>query len=213
MSKCAVEDCDRDARTRGWCLKHYKRWLVHGDPLIVESAKPRPATVAIGDTFGRWTVIAESKVRQGGKRMYLCRCECGTENLVSSGNLRGGKSKSCGCYKHDVSQERWQGNDLSTRHGHTTTANGRRTPTYRSWCAMINRTTRPTCNAWKNYGGRGITVCERWESFDSFLADMGERPEGKTLDRIDVDGNYEPSNCRWATAAEQRANQRPKAAA
>jgi hypothetical protein len=85
------------------------------------------------------------------------------------------------------------------------------TPTYRSWLHMKERCTNSRCHAYASYGGRGITVCERWSaSFENFLADMGKRPDGKTLDRIDNDGNYEPSNCRWATASEQRRNQRPR---
>lgn len=85
------------------------------------------------------------------------------------------------------------------------------TRTYRSWQKMLARCRNPNSSAWKDYGGRGIAVCERWHSFTNFLADMGERPEGRSLDRIDVDGNYEPDNCRWATPREQRNNIRPPA--
>lgn len=104
--------------------------------------------------------------------------------------------------------KRSQGNRYSKRlHGH---ARGKCTPTYESWSAMKSRCNNPNHDSWKNYGGRGITVCDRWlHSFENFLADMGERPEGKTLDRFpNRDGNYEPSNCRWATVAEQNANRR-----
>lgn len=86
-----------------------------------------------------------------------------------------------------------------------------RTPTYQSWTTMRVRCRNPNCNVWHLYGGRGITICERWESFENFVADMGIRPPGTTLDRVDNDGNYEPGNCRWATARQQRANQRPVA--
>lgn len=92
------------------------------------------------------------------------------------------------------------------RHGHG--RNGNKTPTYRSWNAMLCRCTHPTNKMYHAYGGRGITVCERWMTFANFLADMGERPAGLTLDRINNDGNYEPDNCKWATRSEQNSNTR-----
>jgi hypothetical protein len=97
---------------------------------------------------------------------------------------------------------------INTRHGQA--RDGKRTPTYLSWQNMRQRCNNPNVPRWANYGGRGITVCARWNSFESFLADMGERPEGKTLDRVDNDGNYEPGNCRWATSAEQMGNRSKK---
>jgi hypothetical protein len=91
-------------------------------------------------------------------------------------------------------------------HGHA--RKGGQSPTYRTWRAMLQRCDYPSMNNWDWYGGRGITVCDRWRSFENFLADMGERPDGLTLDRKNPNGNYEPANCHWATWAEQMANRR-----
>lgn len=90
------------------------------------------------------------------------------------------------------------------QHGHAR----QKSPTYQTWMSMRRRCSDPTNKSWKYYGARGVRVCDRWAEFANFLADMGERPDGKTLDRIDPDGDYEPSNCRWATPLEQRHNQR-----
>lgn len=100
-----------------------------------------------------------------------------------------------------------QNNAYGYKHGHNP-GSGRPSPTYRSWDAMRQRCLNPRDPYYSHYGGRGITACDRWRSFENFLADMGERPHNRTLDRIDNDGSYEPTNCRWATPRQQRANQR-----
>lgn len=153
----------------------------------------------IGTEFDLWTVIGSSDQPY----CVLCRCRCGTERNIRYRHLYSGHTRSCvPCSGPKVSKAK-------TRHGFSK-REGNRTATYRSWAMMVNRCRNPKCPAWKNYGGRGIKVCERWLDFANFLADMGERPSMKySIDRFpNNDGNYEPENCRWATDAEQNRNKR-----
>ena len=150
--------------------------------------------------FGRWTVISRAQSDEKGQAQWLCRCECGNERVMKSILLRRGISRSCGCFKHDVTVER------STRHGHSSSKVV--TPTYHSWVGMTQRCGNPKNSHYNIYGGRGIKIYEPWLKFANFLADMGEKPPGTSLDRIDSDGNYEPGNCRWATPTKQARNKR-----
>lgn len=149
----------------------------------------------IEQKFNRLTVIGQAPSRPcSGTTMgyWLCRCECGKEVEVTTGKLTGGHTKSCGCLKREV----MAGNTRATTHGHAGT------PTWKSWAAMLKRCR----DGHTRYGGRGIVVDPRWESFENFFADMGERPNGHTLDRIDNDGPYALRNCRWALPVTQSNN-------
>lgn len=153
-----------------------------------------------GVKCGRWTVLSRAENTKQGQAQWLCRCECGTEKVLKSIIIRREISKSCGCLKLEVLVKR------STKHGHAT---GGITPTYHTWASMVARCTNSNSREWKNYGGRGISVCERWMTFANFLADMGEKPEGLSLDRFpDMNGNYELGNCRWASDTQQARNKR-----
>lgn len=162
-----------------------------------------------GRTFGRLQVIRRSENR-GTSTAWLCRCVCGTERSVAGKHLTSERTRSCGCILSDAAKTRaaLHGVPDNTSHGHGRSRANARTTTYVVWSNMIQRTRNPNNPAWDSYGGRGITVCAEWADYTNFLADMGERPPGLSLDRIDNDGNYEPGNCRWATWSQQRLNQR-----
>jgi hypothetical protein len=151
----------------------------------------------VGLTFARLEVVSRIGTTNDGQAIWKCRCVCGAIVPVTGGHLRTGHTRSCGCLHQD------QGAPY-VKHGRY------RAPEYRTWSAMKSRCSNRNVPAFKDYGGRGITVCERWMKFENFLADMGVRPTGTSLDRYpNCNGNYEPGNCRWATPREQTKNRRP----
>jgi len=170
------------------------------------------AAELVGKKFGRLSVVARIANAKNGKAMWRCVCECGNEKLTNTHHLNSGNTQSCGCLQ---SERTAKANAKRIRHGHArqdkTGTKRLTTPEYRTWKAMKERCRNENASSYHLYGGRGISICDRWlgkDGFLNFLADMGPRLDGMTLDRIDVDGDYEPANCKWSTAKEQAQNRR-----
>lgn len=164
----------------------------------------RSQVVEEGGIFGRLIVLARSLPNKRGQAIWRCRCSCGTEKAVRASSLKGGIASSCGCFRIEMQP--------TIRLDHGEKPKRGPTPEYRAWVNMITRCTNPRYNRWKHYGGRGITICERWRSsYEAFLEDVGRKPSSAySIDRINVDGNYEPGNVRWATDIEQANNKQKR---
>ena len=148
--------------------------------------------------YGSLVAIERDCNASDGQACWRCKCDCGNEVVVKGGNLQSGNTSSCGC------AHRRRGTD------HPNTTHGKRhSAEYVAWANMKTRCLNTRSASYRDYGGRGIVICERWiNSFENFLADMGERPVGRTLERKNVNGNYEPGNCVWATMEQQARNRR-----
>ena len=159
----------------------------------------RPRLNLIGNQFGRLKVIKFHSIDRHGHSKWETVCECGNKKTITGILLQRGETRSCGCFRKENAHKLLR---FRLKHGLTYT------PTWNSWKSMLDRCTYSKSKGWKNYGGRGITVCRRWGKFENFLEDMGIRPKELTLDRINNSGNYEPNNCRWATWIEQAQSRR-----
>ena len=151
-----------------------------------------------GMRFGR--LVVTGRISRGARKskapVWHCICDCGGETATTRGNLKTGKAQSCGCRIKDVNIALRQTHGMAGKH-----------PLYQTWSSMRKRCNCPTDHAYPRYGGRGISVCARWDNFETFIEDVGERPSARhSIDRKDNDGNYEPGNVRWATAREQEHN-------
>lgn len=157
----------------------------------------RGATIQAGHRFGLVTALSQVGRSADGHVLWLCRCDCGGEKVWQSNVLKTSKVPSCGCHALKVNRAQ------ATKHG------GRETREYSSWQAAIQRCENPLANGYEDYGGRGIRICEEWRSsFETFRDYMGKRPPNTTLERKNVNGNYEPGNCEWATPTIQSRNKR-----
>lgn len=160
---------------------------------------PKFPPMAAGQRYGR--LISINRIKTSRRSRWLFRCDCGSKHVADAAHVRNGSIRSCGCLHREGLAIRARIQNRT--HGLT------KSPEYRTWRGMVNRCRNPRNPDYPYYGGRGIEVCDRWRSFENFLVDMGPRPSLKySIERREVNGNYEPGNCRWATTAEQSVNRR-----
>lgn len=159
---------------------------------------PNKLPVPENKRFGRLVVVADGGRNSNGSCRWHVRCDCGVEKCVDGYHVRAGNIRSCGCLNRELTAER------NRTHGYCTIA----PLAYASWKGMLSRCLDPQNPAYKHYGGRGIVICKAWKDFLAFYGDMGERAPSLSLDRIDGDKGYEPSNCRWSTLQEQNQNRK-----
>jgi hypothetical protein len=153
----------------------------------------------VGHRFGRLIVQYRAEDGKRGQTRWSCRCDCGSDAVVRGGHLKSGLIRSCGCLRRETTRA------MSTTHG---ASGDNETATYRTWRHMRERCDNPRNKDFPDYGGRGIRVCDRWRSYENFLADLGERPPGTSIDRIDNNKGYEIGNVHWASSAQQAQNRR-----
>lgn len=183
LVKCRCE-CGKENVVEAYYLLHGRLQSCHS----CDNIRILPIYM-IGKVFGKRTVIEDAGKDNSRNTIVRCRCGCGREDIVVTSGLLNGRNQACPSCAQTI-------HNLS------------RSPIYRIWAGMRSRCNNPKSNSFHHYGGRGIKVCERWNKFENFVADMGERPDGMQIDRIDPDGNYEPGNCRWVTPKENSANRR-----
>lgn len=169
-----------------------------------------------GQRFGRLVAVSDAGRDKHGKRVWKFRCDCGNDHIAVGSSVTRGKTQSCGCAKPEVARANGRAGSAKvaaskTRHGRSVGKTTYYIPEYGIWKSMRQRCLNPRSKDFPAYGGRGIRVCERWSDFANFISDMGERPTvNHSIDRVDPNGNYEPSNCRWADDFQQAANRRKR---
>lgn len=217
-----LEKFREKAHTKYWCICPVcgKRFSMKAETVgIAHQCKECNAKSRIidltGQRFGRLVAIehAGRVVNKNGFRttLWKCKCDCGKESVVRYPLLVSGNTRSCGCLERENKERIMKLAQQVNRKSVSEDFAGKleNHPLYKTWKSMLMRCNNPNVRGYKHYGGRGIKVCDRWSGdlgFENFVNDMGERPDGTTLDRIDVNGNYEPSNCRWATTEQQMNN-------